>query len=111
MREGENIIRARLHPLWLAVHEVLKRDLTEHRSGIVPGRIIEFAREQKRQQCIDNIAGNAATLAVVDGLCSDVAQRALPGKVAAALHKRFDADPGRLAQKMDRVANQYRFIV
>jgi hypothetical protein len=111
LQPGKNVTRAPLAPLWHAVKEALQAGLAGHRSGLLPGRIIEIERQRKRETCLDNIAGNAAALAVVDGIAFAEASARLPDHVAAALRTRVDADPGKLAMKMERVERRYRFLL
>jgi hypothetical protein len=110
VQSDRNISRARLHPLWSAVQTTLKTHLTDHVSGLLPGRVIEIEREKQRTRYIDNISGNAAALAVVEGRSFENAFETLPADIAKTLAERFEASPRKLAEKMALAGQRYHFL-
>src|SRR5690606_16481455 len=55
-----NVTRQRQHPLWDAVHEVLGRNLTDYRSGLLPNQVKMVVAEEQREIYITQIMGLVA---------------------------------------------------
>lgn len=109
-RTDSNVTRADKHPLWIALEEALRSGLNKHESGLATGRIIEIQREEHRQRCLDNVAGNALSLAGGQGMTAEQVFKELPGQVADALRERFEDQPRRVHEKLEQVQKRYRFI-
>lgn len=71
IRTDSNVSRADKHPLWIALQLARENGLNNHESGLAPGRIIEIQREELRQRCLDNVAGNALSLAGGQGMTAE----------------------------------------
>jgi len=104
-----NVTRAELHALWRAVNNGLADALAEHESGLLPGRILEIERDKQKAIYMQNILGNAAGMAALDGMTAERAADQLPGVVSARLKRQIDRDQKSFADKLQKNSERLRF--
>lgn len=67
LQGDSNVTRQGLHPIWHAAQETASRDLTEFRSGLTPGQIIEIERHNAQERYAQLLLGNGIGLAISTG--------------------------------------------
>lgn len=83
-----NVSRRRLHPLWVTVRSHVETGHLMHPVGkIAPCRVIQLDREQQRLQHESMIAGNAASIAALEGMNDAAVRTSLPKMVEAIIEK------------------------
>ena len=66
-----NVTRQRPHPLWVAAEQCLQKNLTDYRSGLLPGQVTEIFFDQHIETRIQQLMGSAAALASAYGLSDE----------------------------------------
>ncbi|MDG4720067.1 MULTISPECIES: hypothetical protein [Thalassospira] len=105
-----NISRAQQHPLWLAVTNTLERNLFEYRSGLLPGQLRDLIREHQEQVYWQQIQGNLAGLAVVEGLTTDQIRTEYSDNLAKEIETRINTQGGRFWESYNRSRARLNFI-
>lgn len=95
---------------WLAVGDVLDRNLTDYRSGLTPGQVKEIEREAARERYRQNILGNAAGLVVTDGLSNEEIEARLPAILADCAEAAVRDPEGRIYKSAQRARERLHFI-
>ncbi|MCC3305535.1 hypothetical protein [Sneathiella sp. HT1-7] len=105
-----NVTRQRQHPLWDAVHEVLDRNLTDYRSGLLPNQVKMVVAEEQREIYITQIMGLVAGIAVIDGLEKEEILNILPSQVADIIAGRVGAPNTKFFESVIRAQRRLLFI-
>ena len=105
-----NVSRQTLHPLWVKAQEVAGSNLTDYRSGLTPGQVVEIEREVAQERYRQLIVGNAIGLGVSLGLSDEEIIEGLPDMIGAEVFASMQADPVRRPKVIARARGRLHFI-
>lgn len=106
-----NVSRQRPHALWQAAEEALGRSLTEYRSGLTPGQLLEIERDQALRNYAQLIIGNAIGYGVVAGLSNEEIFERLPDLLRDLAHSALIDTEDKIAQSINRARERMAFIL
>lgn len=105
-----NVTRQQLHPLWHAARKTLMLHLSEYRSGLLPGQIVEIERELAQERYGKLISSNAIGLGVALGLNNEDIQNELANLVSSSVTRMIKDDRVRISKSIKRARERLHFI-
>ena len=109
-QSDSNVTRQALHPFWVAAQAVANRSLTEFRSGLVPGQIVEMERAQAQECYLNLVTANAVGYGVALGLSDQKIIDELPDMIAMQAMARIEEMPLRFSKAIARARERLHFI-
>lgn len=87
----QNISRQTLHPLWQAVLKAHEENLCDYRAGITPNQLKEIIKERQIEIHLQQIIGNAASIAALEQLTDTEIREEFSGQIMQTLQNNIDS--------------------
>ncbi len=110
VQSDTNVTRHRLHALWEAAQVVCQRNLANFQSGLLPGQIVEIARDLAADRYAGLTVGNAIGYGVATGLSDDEIVSTLPALIADRANALIQDDKERLRRTIKRARTRLHFL-
>lgn len=110
-RQGDsNVTRQELHALWIGAQDIASSNLTDLRSGLTPGQIVEIERELAIERYANLCLGNAIGWSVAQGLSDCEIATDLPDLVANHLSTSLRFKNGHVESSIKRARARLKLL-